>query len=436
MEFSVCVIGLGYVGLTLSVYLAHNGMSVHGVEISDSILNALKRNKAHFYEENFDTLLKESISSGKFSFGKHYKSFDSQVCYIVTIGTPLGRNGKVNLGALTSVVTKLSEMLKDGDLIILRSTVKIGTTRDLMKPILDKSEKKYFLGFCPERTLEGSAFKELSTLPQIISGIDKHSLEVIDTFFKPFCPKIIQLPQVEEAEMTKLLNNSERDLMFALANEIALMADTKGLNAYRVIEAANFHYDRSRLKLPGPVGGPCLEKDPFILTESFIGDSHTPKLFTAGRDVNESIIDKSLDRFFKYFFTQTGNTSPKKIEILGFAFKGKPPTGDVRGSLVHLITRKVKNEFPYIEIRGKDYLATLDDIHKAGANYATNIIEHALENVDLVIIQNNHPKYAIEDWGRLTKNLSQNCMIYDFWNQLPEDSVNSIKYYIAFGNMK
>ncbi len=198
-----------------------------------------------------------------------------------------------------SVCEELKSSIKSDDLIILRSTVRVGVTRNIVKSELDKSGVNYFLAFCPERTLEGNAFEELATLPQIISGIDKHSLKKVREFFQPVCSEVVELNSVEEAEMVKLLNNSERDLMFALANEIAMMCDSKGLNAYNIINAANYKYPRSNIRNPGPAGGPCLEKDPYILTEGFIGESYVPELFQKGRRVNESIISVSLKQAFK-----------------------------------------------------------------------------------------------------------------------------------------
>ena len=436
MEKNVCVIGLGYVGLTLGVYLARQGMNVHGVEISNDVLASLSQGKAHFYEKDFDDELKLAIESGKFSFSQDYKKKDEQVYYIVTVGTPLGQDGRVNLNSLSSICQNLSEIIKDDDSVVLRSTVKIGTTREIVKPILDKSSKKYHLGFCPERTLEGIAFEELSILPQIVSGIDDASVLVISQLFEPVSRKLVHLPNVEEAEMVKLINNSERDLMFALANEIALMSDAKGLDAYRIIEAANFEYKRSNLKRPGPVGGPCLEKDPYILTESFIGNSHLPTLFTAGREVNESIIERGLDYFFSRYLSENENTSPKKIAVLGFAFKGAPPTGDVRGSLVSKVTAKIKNQFPYSEIHGHDYLATCKDMRHAGAQVASKNIQETLSGADIVIIQNNHPCYAKEDWDELRKLMAGNSMIYDFWNQLTPKSGTKITNYFSLGSFQ
>ncbi|NQY43516.1 MAG: nucleotide sugar dehydrogenase [Legionellales bacterium] len=432
----VCIVGLGYVGLTLAVYLSRKGLRVHGVDISNTILNALSQKKAHFFEKNFDAEISKSIDSGMFSFSNNYIHSDGPTFYIVTVGTPLGTDNKVNISALKKVVNNIAKILSHEDVIVLRSTVKVGTTRNIVKPILDKTGKNYHLGFCPERTLEGAAFEELSKLPQIVSGIDDDSLDCISNFFQPVCNKIVKMNCVEEAEMVKLLNNSERDLKFALSNEIALMSEAKGLDAYRIIEAANFEYPRSNIKKPGPVGGPCLEKDPYILTEGFLDSTYNPGLFLAARKVNEMIIEKGLSKFLDEFEKQTINQTPHKIAVLGFAFKGTPVTGDIRGSLVHKIIAIIKNRFPYSDIFGHDYLATNEDMTNSGATDSSDNIQEALKGAEIVIIQNNHPNYKKEDWLSLANIMSDHCMIYDFWHQIPINIIEQLSSYYYFGGGK
>lgn len=436
MKDNVSIIGLGYVGLTLAVYLASQGKKVYGIEISEPILQALANGKSTFYEAGFENKLKTVIKEGSFTFGKNYQHFEEDVTFIVTVGTPLAADNLANLGTLQMVMYNISHVLKDGDVVILRSTVKVGTTRKVAKEILDNVKRDYYLGFCPERTVEGSALEELSYLPQIISGIDEPSIKKITDFFAPVFSELVLMNSIEEAEMVKLLNNSERDLMFALANEIALMSEAKGLDAYKIIEAANYRYPRSNLKKPGPVGGPCLEKDPYILTESFIDLNYKPDLFIAGRKINERIVELGLQRFAAEIKTNKNGELPEKIAVIGFAFKGLPPTSDIRGSLVYRLIKQLKHWYPFAQIIGHDYLATLDDMLHAGAAMGTNDIHHALEGADIVILQNNHPQYKNENWRELQKILAQNAMVYDFWNQLDSSVFNDKVKYFAFGRLK
>lgn len=430
----VCIVGLGYVGLTLAVYLARKGLNVHGVDINPKVLESLKQCKAHFYEKDFDTELKLSISEKKFTYSDNYdwtKECSENILYIITVGTTLGKDGLVNLNPIKSVSSKISTVLKDGDAIALRSTVKIGVTRKTVKPILDSAEVSYHLAFCPERTLEGCAFEELSNLPQIVSGIDEPSLEFISNFFKSINTEVIQLDSVEAAEMVKLLNNSERDLMFALGNEIGMMCDAIGIDAYKVIDASNYKYPRSNIKKPGPVGGPCLEKDPYILTEGFADTDYQPSIFLAGRKINESVIENTVDRII----SKLGKQKFNRIAVLGFAFKGLPPTGDVRGSLVKdLLTDLHNKKLSDNPILGHDYLADYDDMKSLNVDVIENL-EESLKGVDLIILQNNHPSYRKENWLKLSEIVDENCVIIDYWNQLDDLVKNTQFNYYSLGNM-
>ena len=429
MTVQVQIIGLGYVGLTLGVYLAIHGKRVHGVDVSGTILDSLEKKKAHFYEKGFNALLKQAIDSGNFTFGKKWISASNPIAHIITVGTPLGEDKRVNLDPLNNVLSKLKESLKESDIVILRSTVRIGITRDVVKKSLDQCNLSYFLGFCPERTLEGSAIEELASLPQIISGIDKVSLTEIKHFFESVSSEVVSLNTVEEAEMVKLINNSERDLSFALANEIALMCDAKGLSASNVIQAVNHRYSRSSIKRPGPSGGPCLSKDPYILTEGFLSGSYIPRLFNTGRTINEDMIEISLGCLFRKI-----SIKPNKIAVLGFAFKGTPPTGDMRGSLVYSVIKILQATYPNAKIWGHDYLANHDEMKSAGVSVGEDVL-HTVSDAELIILQNNHPRYSKEPWGKFKHNMASEAVIYDFWNQFPQTLCDSLKTYYSVGNM-
>ena len=153
----VIVVGLGYVGLTLSAYLANIGMSVHGVEVRDSVLSSLKNHRAFFVEENLDAMLDKVIRNNNFSFSKLIPFSERNRTFIITVGTPLTGTNKPNLDFIQKAATEVANSIKNGDLVILRSTVKLGVTNKIVRDILSSTNKKFHLAFCPERTLEGAA---------------------------------------------------------------------------------------------------------------------------------------------------------------------------------------------------------------------------------------------------------------------------------------
>ena len=168
----ICILGLGYVGLTLAVVMAEVGFRIQGVEICEDIVRGLKKGEPHFHEPGLAGRLTSLLKSGRLSVSEHIpKNLDASV-FIVTVGTPLDANRNIRVDMIGNVAREIAQHLKSGDMVVVRSTVEIGTTRNLIKPILDATGCPYDLVFCPERTLEGQALRELRELPQIVAGHD------------------------------------------------------------------------------------------------------------------------------------------------------------------------------------------------------------------------------------------------------------------------
>ena len=162
---NVCVLGLGYVGLTLAVAMADAGFQVHGVEVRDGVLDKLARGIPHFHEPGLAEKLRHVMERGRFTFGRTPEGCGHCSVFIITVGTPLDREGRVRTDMIEAATRQVAGCIHDGDLVILRSTVKLGTTRDVVAPILLRTGKHFDIAFCPERTLEGQALIELNQLP-------------------------------------------------------------------------------------------------------------------------------------------------------------------------------------------------------------------------------------------------------------------------------
>jgi len=411
----ICVIGLGYVGLTLAVALADSGFTVHGVERDRRILAMLTKGAAHFSEVGLNNKLAEQIGSGRFTFSETIEFDPHTTVYIVTVGTPVGSNKRTQVEALSTVIEGVNRVLKESDLVILRSTVRVGTTRTIVQPILAQSGRNYDLAFCPERTLEGKAMSELRTLPQIVGGIDDASTFRASQMFSFLTPSVIRVRDVETAEMVKLINNTQRDYIFAFANEVAAMCDVLKISASEVIKAGNIGYPRANLPMPGPVGGPCLEKDPYILAEGFENQRFKPKLALAGRHWNESLPNWTIDAVAKEF-RRVSKHPPAQIAILGLAFKGMPETDDLRGTLALPIIARLQQEFPSAKMIGWDALVPAANIKALGIQPVGELPE-AFQGSSIVIIQNNHPVFESMNIVKLAGLMANPGLIYDYWNQ-------------------
>ncbi len=407
----VCILGMGFVGLTLGAVLAEHQHEIIGVDTNEAIVEKLRKNKSHFHEEGLDELLEKNKE--RISF---YKEIPKKAdVYIISVGTPLDSEKKVRMDYIQSAAKMISEHLEGKELIILRSTVKIGTSREIIKPILDKTGKEYYLAFCPERTIEGKAVKELTELPQIIGGINSKSTEKAEEFFRTITKEIIKLDTIEEAEMVKLLNNSYRDLTFAFANEAAIICNNLGVDAGKVIKAANQKYARSNIPMPGFVGGLCLTKDSHILAQSAIDYPLKMKLVELSRKVNEQLPLEISKRVRKMI------SKDNIIFFSGLAFKGRPETDDTRNSpSIDLIDDLKKNGFTKIYCH--DFAVKSEEIEKL--ELAAITFEEGLKKANCIIIGNNNTKYSTPEIQKLVDSIEFKKIIFDPWRNFEEKLKN------------
>lgn len=430
-QSDVVVIGLGYVGLTLGAHLAKSGFMVCGVEIRQFILDDLSEGKAFFLEEGLDTLLKAVIANGNFSFSNQIPAGKQNRTFIITVGTPLNPDGSANMNYIQRVSEEVRANLKNNDFVILRSTVKIGTTRKVVKSILDKAGVNYGLAFCPERTLEGAALKEIAELPQIIGALTTQDLEKARNFFTRITSSVIQVSSLETAELVKLVDNMQRDVHFAISNEVAKICNDLEVSAHEVINSGKLGYPRTNLAMPGPVGGPCLEKDSYLLNESM---SWVDSLSLSARRVNESIVKDSLDFLHEILEARLGRDpgSQLRIGILGLAFKGMPPTNDLRGSLGVKVVESLMRRFPGVRLVAFDPLVQSKDLGDLNLSLADDI-KWIFEETNLVIITNNHPEFSGLNLEELSNTMRHNGVIYDLWGRYTTSKLKNGLMVAAWG---
>jgi UDP-N-acetyl-D-mannosaminuronic acid dehydrogenase len=429
---NICIFGMGYVGVTLAVVMAEAGFKVLGLEINDEILKQLKAGTPHFYEAGLDARLKAVVANGHLRFAKSLAE-DPHVSdinvYILSVGTPLSNNSKHPRMDMIETVTKdIAQHMSPDSLIILRSTVVIGTTKKVVLPLLKESGLPFDLAYCPERTLEGKALKELTYLPQIVGGIDTKSAWRATQLFQHLTPTTIRVSSLESAEVIKLLDNSYRDLSFAFGNEVALLCEAANLDAIEIINAANTGYERTSIALPGFVGGPCLEKDPHILEYSLEKYNHKTKLISAGRKLNEDLVS-NITNLITHSISDESKLESPTIAICGLAFKGQPETSDLRGTVAIPLLKYLRNKFPKATIKGQDFAVKNPEILDMGL--IPSSIEEAFKETDILIVCNNNQKYQALDGNRMAETMNDNAIIFDVWNILSINKAthsNGVKY--------
>lgn len=409
----VGIIGLGYVGLTLAITAAECGIEVYGTEISQTIKECLKQNRAHFFEPGLDALIKRHNGKAFHCVEQFDKDKPIDV-FVITVGTPLKEGEKQpNFDYIKSALKSIEPVYDGTQLVILRSTVSVGTTRNIVLPFLSqlcgKPEGEIPVAMCPERTVEGKAVEELTHLPQIISGSNDIALETAQKFFRYMTPYVIPVSSLEEAELVKLYCNTYRDMTFAIGNAFCMAAQTFGVDGSSVINHANQGYARSNIALPGFVAGPCLEKDAYILTNN-MPECDAKQFIMNGRKFNESLENLVVE----WVRSRIGEPSDDKVVCLsGMAFKGQPETSDLRGSSSVYIARKLY-KLGY-KMNFHDYVAIPKEMEALGLGQVYGNIYDACKDSSLLIVLNNHKKYLnVQESPEIVKS-KNGFAVLDCW---------------------
>jgi UDP-N-acetyl-D-mannosaminuronic acid dehydrogenase len=410
----VCVIGLGYVGLTLAVTMAEAGFDVLGIEVRPDVVEALKRGEPHFHEPNMPEVLDRVMKSGRLRIFQEVPADLDPNVYIITVGTPLDDQGRARLDMVKNAAEQVARHHKPGAMIIMRSTVKLGVTREIVVPILSATGKPYGLAFCPERTVEGQALQELRYLPQIVGGESWETTVRAAQLFQFITPTVVRVSSLEAAEMIKLIDNVQRDVAFGFSNEVARICDFAGVSAAEVINAGKLGYPRTNLFMPGPVGGPCLSKDPYIMLEGLGERGIDAEITRAARTGNERQL-REVAQYLLRVAQQNGFPDNPVITLMGLAFKGRPATDDLRGTTALPVYEEMKRLFPTARFRGFDAVVSAGDLAKLGLEPCANL-EQAFEGTHLAVILNNHPVFAGMPVNALAHKLARPGFIYDLWN--------------------
>ncbi|MBQ3337229.1 MAG: nucleotide sugar dehydrogenase [Selenomonadaceae bacterium] len=310
--------------------------------------------------------------------------------FIISVGTPLYPNStKPNLEAISAAVKSLQPAYDGSQVVIIRSTVSVGTTRKTVLPLLSKligkREEELFVSMCPERTIEGKALQELKTLPQIISGNNQKAADMARRVFEKISPRVIEAKSLEEAELAKLYCNTYRDINFSVGNAFCLAAQMFGVDGMSVINLANEGYSRSKISRPGFVAGPCLEKDAYILTDN-MPDCASKNLILGARKISESLEDLVVEWVKRHVGAAT-----KPLVLSGMAFKGRPETSDLRGSSAVNTARKLFAAG--YSLRLHDFVASVKDLEALQLGEAFEDLPAACKNAAALLVLNNHEQY-------------------------------------------
>ena len=317
----VNVVGLGYIGLPTAISMAVNGNRVIGTDYNKTIIDNLNSGNCDFAEDGIKELYHKAISKGIF-FTTEYAVAD---IYIIAVPTPYDkRNKKVDPSYVVGAVKSVLDICNDGSIIVIESTISPGTIDKHIRPLI--GDRSISLAHAPERIIPGKIIKELKDNSRTI-GVDSNAVaEIVKDLYSSFCQGNIVITDIRTAEMTKVVENTYRDINIAFANELTKICRSAELDVYEIIRIANMH-PRVNILSPGPgVGGHCISVDPWFLVGDYPGLAN---IILAARKINDSMPEFVLER--TYEIMQENNISDiSKVGFYGLTYK--EDVDDVRES--------------------------------------------------------------------------------------------------------
>jgi UDP-N-acetyl-D-mannosaminuronic acid dehydrogenase len=392
---SVCVVGLGYIGLPTAAIIARAGCPVLGLDVSDHVVETINRGEIHIEEVDLDGLVQGVVQRGLLKASTTIAPAD---VFVIAVPTPFFNDGKhtPDTSYVMDAADKVASVLKKGDCIILESTSPVGTTEamrdalakarpDLAMPGLSEGTPDVSLAYCPERVLPGKILEELTHNDRSIGGITPRCARKALAFYKRFVKGECVVTDANSAEMTKLVENAFRDVNIAFANELSMIADKQGLDVWEVIRLANRH-PRVNILQPGPgVGGHCIAVDPWFIVN---GAPDEAKIIRQARETNDAKMHHVLERAAKLI-----EENPEaKIGCLGLAFKAniddfrESPARFVAAALARDYGNRVKVVEPYASELPSEF---------DGSDAELIDIDTALEDCGVLIVLVDHDIFKV-----------------------------------------
>ncbi len=376
---NVCIVGLGYIGLPTAALLATNGYKIHGVDISEHVVNTINKGEIHIIEPDLDGFVKNAVSQGNLKAALIPEEAD---VFVIAVPTPFHEGYKPNIDYVLKATQSIAPFVKPGNIVILESTSPVGTTEKVVATLANAGVdvSSVFAAYCPERVLPGKIMKELVENDRIVGGVNQESTNEVVAFYKTFVKGEVLATNAKTAEMCKLTENSYRDVNIAFANELSMICDEAGINVWELISLAN-HHPRVKILQPGAgVGGHCIAVDPWFIVADF---PKYAKVIKSGREVNDFkakwAVEKIKNTALQF---QIEHQRKPIVACMGLAFK--PDIDDLRESPAveiahHLLTEEVEVVCVEPNIEGHTTLPLVTlEYATANADIICYLVKHSL----------------------------------------------------------
>ena len=400
---TVCVVGLGYIGLPTAAVLAANGHDVVGVDVNAVHVDEINAGRVPFVEPDLESVVAGVVAQGRLKAQLETPLADS---YIVAVPTPFTSDHNVDPSHIFAASDTIAPQLRGGELIILESTSPPGLTERMAEYILaarqdltgepGKPNSLYF-AHCPERVLPGRIMIEIADNDRIIGGVTPEAATRARDLYATFCRGELLVTDARTAEMAKLTENSFRDVNIAFANELSMICDRLGIDVWELIELAN-HHPRVNILQPGPgVGGHCIAVDPWFIVAAAPEEA---KLVRLAREVNDAKPEFVLERIM----AKAARFREPVIAALGIAFKAD--IDDLRESPSKMIVEELAAAMPHaavlvVEPNVAELPAGLSDLE----NVELVAVDDAIDRADVVVVLVDHQQFKGVDRSSLVQKI-------------------------------
>jgi UDP-N-acetyl-D-mannosaminuronic acid dehydrogenase len=373
-SLSICVMGLGYIGLPTASLLATKGCRVLGVDVKPEVIETINAGRIHIVEPDLDALVHSAVTSGQLTAAL---SPGPAEVFIIAVPTPFTEGHRPDVSYVRAATEAIGPHLQADNLIILESTSPIGTT-EMMADIVRRTRPDLVRGgdlavhiaHCPERVMPGQILQEIVENDRIVGGLTAVATERAAAFYRGFVIGNVLVTDCRTAEMAKLTENSYRDTNIAFANELSVICHRLGIDVWELIKLAN-HHPRVNILRPGPgVGGHCLAVDPWFIVAAAPEEA---QLIRQARLVNEGKVDWVVERVLE----RASRLKTPVIACMGLAYK--PDIDDLRESPALAVTRALKKNLPDAEILAcEPNLESFDEFPLAS-------LDEVLQRADIIV---------------------------------------------------
>lgn len=389
MSKRICVVGLGYIGLPTAALLANKGFEVVGVDVNEQVVRTINAGQAHLVEPDLDTFVRAAVESHRLEARLQPDHAD---VFMICVPTPLDTEAdppQPDISYVVEASRAIAPWLRPGNLVILESTSPVGTTERVVEVLREAGAPvdRLHIAYCPERVLPGRVIVELIENDRIVGGVNEAATRAVADFYHSFVLGEVLTTQPRVAELAKLAENAFRDVNIAYANELSMICERLGIDAWELIRLANRH-PRVNILQPGAgVGGHCIAVDPWFIVA---GAPEEARLIRTAREVNDRKTLWALERIAEAAARLPGlDGRAARIACLGLAFK--PNIDDLRESPAQAIARNLRDG-------GYEVLPVEPNLERS-EEWVLRPLAEALAEADLVVVLVRHRDFAYLDAG-------------------------------------